>query len=102
MAMVDAVGYRLQIKGEHTTERNDWARTNSALTFAEEDFVGTMVNAGVLPAAMRAALTKEKEEELLAMGKDPSDHKNADGGLQGEQTPAGRLKIHLDSLEIHH
>ena len=73
--------------GEHTEVVKLKKRSNSALTFAEEDAVRGAITGGTRPAALLVTMTDKKAEELRSEGKAPLDHKDQDGGLEGVCMP---------------
>ena len=73
--------------GEHAAVPKEKKRKNSTLTWEEDEKLRFAVDLGGRPAAVQVAMTKKKIEELRKEGKNPEDHKRAEGGLQGEQKP---------------
>ena len=83
--------FRLQQQGEHGTEIEHLKRKNSALTYDQEAAVAQAVECGVRPAAILASFTSSRVSELQEAGEDVMDHKNDQGGLEGEQ----HVAIHM-------
>lgn len=54
--------------------------------YTQEDSVKFAIDAGSRPAGMLIALTLQQEKKLLALQKDPLNHKKPKGGLKGVPT----------------
>ena len=76
-------GFALFGKGAHTSSPNPKKRKNSTLTYDDEEKLKSCLDSGSRPGGVYVAMLKNKAEELRAEGKDPTQHKRAEGGLEG-------------------
>ena len=80
---LDDKWYR-ETKGEHDTSKSkSFRRSNTQLTFDQEEAVIFAINSGGTPAKIRSALTIIEKKRLLDAGEIPEQHKRKDGGLLG-------------------
>jgi hypothetical protein len=76
--------YYLQVKGgDHSSEVNVYARSNSSCTFDEQKLLKFGLDSGGKPGGIHSAMTKEVSSVLKLQGKDPLKHKRDEGGLKG-------------------
>ena len=76
--------YYLQVKGgDHSSEVNVYARSNSSCTFEEQKLLKFGLDSGGKPGGIHSAMTKEVSSMLKLQGKDPLKHKRDEGGLKG-------------------
>lgn len=76
--------YYIEAKGKHGDVQKTKRRSNSALTFAQEDHLTISMDHGARPAGVLVSLTKARSRELEEQGENPFLHKKPEGGLQGE------------------
>ena len=69
---------------DHSTVLNDRVRSNSALTFKQEEQLLTALEDGLKPAALLSAMTKDEMRDLRRRGENPLQHKRPEGGLEGQ------------------
>ena len=75
--------YCIQVRGDHSTEVNVYARSNSSCTFDEQALLKFGLDSGGKPGGIHSAMTKEMSSVLKLQGKDPLKHKRDEGGLKG-------------------
>jgi hypothetical protein len=75
--------YYIQVRGDHSTEVNLYARSNSSCTFEEQAQLQFGLDSGGKPGGIHSAMTKEVSSMLKLQGKDPLKHKRDEGGLKG-------------------
>ena len=75
--------YCIQVRGDHSTEVNLYARSNSSCTFDEQKLLKFGLDSGGKPGGIHSAMTKEMSSVLKLQGKDPLKHKRDEGGLKG-------------------
>ena len=75
--------YCNQVRGDHSTEVNLYARSNSSCTFDEQKLLKFGLDSGGKPGGIHSAMTKEMSRVLKLQGKDPLKHKRDEGGLKG-------------------
>ena len=68
---------------EHAGDDNEYRRSNSALTFAQEQTLHEGLDMGAKPMEVLVPITKKRKAALQAQGKNPLRHKKPEGGLKG-------------------
>ena len=77
--------------GKHSEVVVEKCRKNGILSPQQELDLRVALRAGTAPAHLRSAMTLQQEEELMAEGKDPNDHKRKEGGLAGDEKGGGAM-----------